>query len=275
MVADTDDGVLRGRDFFRKLVRGGQHIEELRRVLSTYQDSHPYEMRKTAARKKQVWRMRITEQPPIETALVVGDALYNLRASLDYLAGELCTLRSDAGSAYFPFKPIRDRIWELPEVEAEDEERRSLRKHWRFFERAMPDEVIALLKGLEIPQGLPKKGEPIDEFVLLNSLSNRDRHTRLHLVATGLDASTTFAKAVGADGATLVYGPSEDGRILYEDGAVVPLPAGVTKVEIHGTVKVVVLIPLNGQYAPIPEALDQITQYVIWVASQFTGYLRE
>jgi hypothetical protein len=275
MVADTDDGVLRGRDFFRKLVRGRQHIEELRRVISTYQESHPYEMRNAVARKKQVWRMHITDQPPIETALVLGDALYNLRAGLDYLAGELCTRRSDAGSAYFPFKPIRDRIWELPEANDENEERRSLRKHWRFFERAMPEEVIALLKALEIPQGLPKKGEPINELVLLNSLSNKDRHTRLHLVATGLDASTTYAKAAGADGATLPYGPGEDGRVLYEDGAVVPLPPGVANVEIHGKVKVVVPIPLNGQYAPIPEALDQITQYVIWVASQFTGYLRE
>ncbi len=270
-----DDSELRQRDFFKKLCRGEQHLVELKGIIDTYQGSHPYEMRKTVTRKKDVWRMHITEQPRPETALILGDALYNIRASLDYLMGEVCRRRSDATKVYFPTPAIQQRIWEIPQVEGENEERTQMRKNWSLFERAMPSGVLALLKGLEIPKRGPiKGGEFVNHLVALNALANKDRHTRLHVLASGLQGSTVFSKARLANGETLLFGPSDSESELYEDGAIVPMPPGVVDVEIHGTVKVVVPIGAKGVYAALPDAADEIRAYVLSLAAQFVEYLR-
>jgi hypothetical protein len=271
-----DDSELRQRDFFKKLCRGEQHIQDLGNVVARYQDSHPYEMRKTVTRKKEVWRMHITEQPPATAALILGDALYNLRASLDYLIGECCIKRDDAGSAYFPIPAIRERIWEIPEIEGESEERSRQRRNWAFFERAMPAGVLTLLKGLEIPKdGVPiKGGERINYLVALNALANKDRHTRLNVIASGLHASTVWSKALLADGLTQVFGPGDTDSDLYEDGAIVAMPPGVVKVEIYGTVKVVVPVGPQSVYAAIPDAIEEIRQFLVSLSAQFVEHLR-
>ena len=73
-----------------KIGRARQHIEELRRALTEYANSVPCTVVREADPDEPGWlRARIDGEPkpiPDEVPLILGDAVHNLRTSLDYFA---------------------------------------------------------------------------------------------------------------------------------------------------------------------------------------------
>lgn len=87
-----------------KIDRANSHIQELKRMVSTFLDSNPYRLFIKEDELQNVIGFEITETLPAHVPLIIGDAVHNLRSSLDFLA---CSLVERAGKStnnvYFPF----------------------------------------------------------------------------------------------------------------------------------------------------------------------------
>lgn len=95
-----------------KLARGASFIDTLEQVMASYHASAPFfiQSRTRGDEVESLFRVRIPI--PREVPLLVGDAVHNIRASLDYL---VCALAEHAGIAItaqhaYPFHRDRTRI---------------------------------------------------------------------------------------------------------------------------------------------------------------------
>ena len=93
---------------FRKVDRAKQHIDELDRKVREFADRNPYRIVVEPSFNPSNSAMislavRIREEMPDEFALLVGDALHNLRSSLDHLACCLVPGGTSDPQCAFPF----------------------------------------------------------------------------------------------------------------------------------------------------------------------------
>jgi hypothetical protein len=87
-----------------------------------------------------------TEQPSDDITLIAGDFLYNVRASLDHMAG--CVVPAQRrGRAIFP---IFWQVWEAT-VPGEDKQRTRDRQTWIDCTRDMPADVVAIIATNQPP----------------------------------------------------------------------------------------------------------------------------
>jgi hypothetical protein len=101
-----------------KFQRARQHIEELITAIETFVQRQPYETwgEDEPETGDRVIRVRIREQPPTAWAGIIGDAVHNLRASLDYLAWGLVKVNggTPTNQTMFPIlessKDIESRV---------------------------------------------------------------------------------------------------------------------------------------------------------------------
>lgn len=107
------------------------------------------------------------QEPPPTLAVRVGEAIYNLRAALDYIVFELARLDSGEPQDGTQF-PIEDR------KEVFDETRRNT------YLRGVSDSHVALIEEYQPYQGCNWTG-------ILRTLSNPDKHRALHLLLTQVD----------------------------------------------------------------------------------------
>lgn len=87
-----------------KLVRAEEHINALEREMREYLDTQPYEFIEKPDRDKRVPAVHVVVPPPPQLRTIIGDCLYNLRASLDLT---FWALASRTGSK----DPDRDRVF--------------------------------------------------------------------------------------------------------------------------------------------------------------------
>src|SRR5690348_11146047 len=124
---------LKDRSFSRKMIRAGHHLIELNEILAAYSDRHPYEVRKTQHRKrKYTHRFHLTEEPPADVPLIVGDILYNLRSGFDHLIGALVP-RSQRSKVLFPL--LTEPLWDIPPSDGENEDTKNARRRWESLTR--------------------------------------------------------------------------------------------------------------------------------------------
>jgi hypothetical protein len=74
-----------------KIERAKKHIHDLETAMQAFRDSKPYGsiIEDDPQSGDKVHRLKIFADTPREFAMIVGDAVHNLRASLDYLAWQL------------------------------------------------------------------------------------------------------------------------------------------------------------------------------------------
>lgn len=99
---------------FAKIRRAHEHIRNLKPQIRRFEQSHPYTViRKRDPKTRQKTRtIHFTRQPPIRLALLIGDAVHNLRSALDHL---VCQLVIHGGgkvikSTEFPIKASRSEF---------------------------------------------------------------------------------------------------------------------------------------------------------------------
>jgi hypothetical protein len=95
----------------RKLKWGRHRIDEFAWRISTYESNHPVELKYTDTHII----LERAKCPPDELPFIIGDAIHNLRTSLDLLACDLVRLNGKSTkSVYFPFaldaKGLKEQI---------------------------------------------------------------------------------------------------------------------------------------------------------------------
>jgi hypothetical protein len=190
-----------------KLDRAEHHIETLRAEIEAFRQREP----KPFGFRTEEWPRQdgsieyvlyavVREYPPREWALIIGDAVQNIRSALEHLAYELSTPTGRRRGTQFPiFKEER-----------------------LFKERGEPK--IATITGDErklIERVQPYNAEKIpanDPLAILNKLSNLDKHRLLVTTVAAVSERETW---VGSDHAETLFTFIETGPVKHDAKIVV------------------------------------------------------
>jgi hypothetical protein len=221
--------------YVRKADRAEEHIFHLAVLLGAFAAKEPYTVTDPVEdkRKKRFSRLVFTESPPEDVDLIVGEVIYNLRASFDYLIGSLVPA-SQRSSVLCPI--LREPVWEIPHVSGENKQRTKDRERWfSLAHHITVTDAIAALKDLMPLDSRRKPGEG-HALDLLHRLSNKDRHQRLPVLTWGL--GDVRAKVVRKGSGQIVpaqmegIDPRHNG---IKNGAPIPVPGDVVYVKLKGT----------------------------------------
>ena len=87
-----------------KITRARTHVGNLMEAIRAYLLRTPFHIEVERDNSRKYWRVRVREEMPAEFSAIQGDAIHNLRASLDLLACELVRLNNqNDDDVYFPF----------------------------------------------------------------------------------------------------------------------------------------------------------------------------
>lgn len=151
-----------------KIERAKHHIRDLESRISAFRETDPYrfigdEDQQTGER---VYRSDVRAEPPVEFAIVAGEALHQLRSTLDHLAWQLVEANGEKPGTKTAFPVFQS----LPDYEAQ-----SARKV-----KGMSDGAKDLVKAVQPFQtGFAPLG-------ILAELNNFDKHRLLFVVAFGI-----------------------------------------------------------------------------------------
>jgi hypothetical protein len=202
------------RDYERKRGRAMLHFNVLRESLEAFTniDREPVRGKPDRDASKYVFEVPLEPVDP-DWVLIVGEFVYNTRASLDYLITALVrsTGKEEKRSNQFPIYglDVRGVPWQ------------DLHQWWDTSGKVSgqlkdtPSETKAALKELQPFYGVPATDPTRHPLFALNLMSNRDKHRRLNLLAYA--ARFQFIDALGKP---IFDGPPADGRIpdTYKGG---------------------------------------------------------
>ena len=182
--------------WWAKAARALKHIRDADSVASAYESAKPYEIRREATDRpgEVAFRFRLLKPVPVELLTIIGDAIHNMRSSLDSVAFELArqqlrgtmTDRQER-AAQFPIAQDRaefDDFFDSHKFRRQmygQRERDTMRCVQPF---AIREEAAA--DGVDWATS-PAEEYRINELARLNHLSNVDKHRRLPLLAWYLD----------------------------------------------------------------------------------------
>ena len=90
-----------------KIKRANEHIQDARKRVVEFFEAHPYDVFTDVDTVEQRESLKITlsASPPSEISIIVAEAVYQLRSSLDQLACVLAEANGakDTSQTYFPF----------------------------------------------------------------------------------------------------------------------------------------------------------------------------
>ena len=169
-----------------KVKRAEHHMEDIDKMMRSYEASHPYKAERVRQPKGQrhIWRyvLRVTEQPDAHLSILVGDFVHNPRSALDHIAVALAP-PGRWGQAGFPI--YTKDIWETDAggvyVLSDD----TARKSFTSKTRGMSTAVIAIIKRLQ-PYTNPPDDIPVHPIGVLSRLENADKHRSLIALGSGI-----------------------------------------------------------------------------------------
>jgi hypothetical protein len=231
-----------------KLYRAQHHMKELELELGRYANRNPYEARRLdkgdADPNRWLWTLHFTEQPDLSLAIVLGDVLTNIRASLDHLAAALAPGRK---KNIFPI--VADVGKFNPHPTAVDAKRyEAARKNFAKAVEGMHPDAKAIIERLQpyYVNPMAADGTPQVHAILeLNRLVQTDKHQQLVPIAAGLSRARSF---IFIRSLSLVknlgwYADFHDeGAIVadYNVTQLVGVPESEVQVHIHGTPRITV-----------------------------------
>jgi hypothetical protein len=158
-----------------KLLRAAEHIEEIKNRVATYAASEPHEIIMESD-SKATMKIRF---PPHDIAIPIGEALYQMRSALDYLAFglvKMSNLNTDIAwdKVAFPLKlNLPKSVWAAPVPFGHES-----------FSQILPGIAIGPFTFIESLQPYYPFSEPSTWLGFLAQLSNIDKHRRLNLLRT-------------------------------------------------------------------------------------------
>jgi hypothetical protein len=245
--------------YVAKVSRAKKHLIDLNWAVDRYASAYPYTVRKCVEGKKKrtVYRLTLKSDPSnTEIPIIAADAIYNLRSSLDHLMSALVASK-DRGSAMFPI--FFEGVWEAI-IPGENQQRVKERMRWASSVKTLPNEAVAVLKTLQPPDG---GGNDPGNVLLrtVNSLSNRDRHEKLPVVAAGL--SQLHVQVTRTDGSsTTVAADHRPYGALQNDAELHGIPEDAVDVQIAGTALVAIQGREKSRYIEIPQGLITAAAFI-------------
>lgn len=253
--------------YLQKIERAEKHLIDLDAAVGRFNDLHPYTVAKAVEgkKKKVVWRLEFTADPAdTDIPLIAADAIYNLRSCLEHLMGALVP-NKERTSAEFPifFEGVWDAI-----VPGEDQQRIKSRLRWASVVKSLSPDAVAILKSLQPDD----TGGDKSCLRIINRLSNKDRHRKLPVVASGLRNVTISGETPGA-------GPWEGrieetftGQMIADNQAVLStIPDGAVNVKIEGTPAVSVRLAEGG--IEIPRELRRAADHLREIAPRLEPFV--
>lgn len=151
----------------RKLDRADEHLKALDKALNRFVNRRPYKVaiENVTPGREAILRARIVSEPPPELAVLLGDALFNLRSGLDHIAWSLAK----------PTPAQEDRV-EFPIFGPG-----KASEYSAAIDRKLPGVVDAARKEIEAMQPFNGKHPEWHPLWRLYLLSNTDRHRLLHV----------------------------------------------------------------------------------------------
>jgi len=215
--------------YLAKVHRAERHLDELQAELDRYAASKPYIVEQVKSRKgKRVsWRLQFTRLPEnTEIPIIAADAVYDLRSGLDHLMAALVD-KKYRDSVMFPV--FFRGVWE-PERSADNGQQVKWRKRWASDTRTIYPDAVEFLKRCQPPEET-SDNETADLLRFINGLSNRDRHEKLPVLATGI--SRMLVRFTWPDGRVQRgLGIHQTPESFFKDGAHIQFPPGATSAEI-------------------------------------------
>lgn len=263
---------LEDRDFTAKLSRAGQHLHNLEALVKQHRSTTAIELHRGIVRRRMVWELSIEKAPPVELALVLGEFLYNVRSTLDYLAVALLPAKHKR-DAYYPI--LAERIWEIPAAPDEPKHFQDMRRRWALIERNVDPAAVDIIKAYHPPSGRPSKRKPMHDLTVLNGMSNRDRHQSLNLVAYGLDAATSRFVVRHKDGSTEVLTPDRPPapyRNAHPAGSRLELPPGTEPIDVSGQIVVLVQVDREWSNVEVPGDIRRMWETVCGLVGKLEPY---
>jgi hypothetical protein len=143
-------------------------------------------------------------------------------------------------------------VWDSP-IPGENADRLKQRERWASVAAKVPDGALAVLKRLQPPDGAGPEGE-LNCLRALNWLSNTDRHSKLPVMAAGLqDVYAGYERPGGTRG--VGKGQVRPGSFVEDDAEVRNIPTDAMKVQVLGTPVVVVRTAIADRNLELPESL--------------------
>ncbi|MEA2377269.1 MAG: hypothetical protein QOD13_1176 [Thermoleophilaceae bacterium] len=203
------------RDYERKRGRAVHHLHVLRKAVEgfTNVDRQPVPGEFDADASQYLFDVPL-ERIDRDWALLVGDYIYNARASIDYLITALIrsTGEEEHHKSQFPIY-VAGRKPNASWLEVEQRWDKDTRTRIKGNLDGTPSGTEAALKPLQPFDGVPYTTNPVGHpLFVLNTLSNRDKHRGLNLLLNR--ASINF---VDERGQPIFDGPAPDVRISEPD----------------------------------------------------------
>ncbi|MGN6558504.1 MAG: hypothetical protein ACTHLH_10915 [Solirubrobacterales bacterium] len=212
----------------QKLDRASQHIKELNAAQEAWLGTGAYSFfsERDPQTGKTIVRAKITEPPPGQFSLIVGDAVHAMRSALDHLALELAVAHQRPGSlpeamekaSEFPIFPLeigndqgRDIFHRVKKKTGEPAPSSGLYK----LQGAHPDAVKAIEGIQPYNRGSAFAEDPL---WVIHELDRIDKHRRLHLTAYAVE---NIGVGAGPNGSAYF------GEVLFEQmGHIGPVEDG-------------------------------------------------
>lgn len=243
--------------YVQKVARAKEYLTDLKAEIAAYSSRKPYTVRERVQGKKTKTRTLVFTSDPANTdiPIILADAIYNLRSALDHLMSSLVP-SAKRTSVMFPI--YWQGVWE-PAIEGENPERTKDRQRWSSDTKKLPNEAVTFLKRLQPADTSGKDEIPI--LQLVNQLSNRDRHTKLPVVAAGL---RHFVLGWTMPDGTVEYGGKspEPGKFVENNANLGEIPYRATDVEIEGTPVMVIRGSEKGRDVEIPVLLTEAIRLI-------------
>jgi hypothetical protein len=243
--------------YLQKIARAERHLADLTAEVDRYRNSNVYRVRETVEgkRKRKVRRLEFTVFPEnTDIGIVAADLVYNLRSGLDHLAARLASKKRD--SVMFPI--FWSGVWG-PRVEGENDQRKKDRERWATSTRNMRPEAVTIIKSLQPRDGVADESPTFfNAFSLINQLSNTDRHSKLPIVAAGLEGIVGDYTMPDGNRHPFIAPETSTGLFALEDGAEIQgVPYRAVHLNLLGTPAVTVRVGKTEANVKIPDALAQ------------------
>lgn len=260
-----------------KVERAKAHFDslypEINAFLSREREVKPYRLvsEVDAAASRNLWRVRIIEEPPIEWSTIVGDYVQNLRAALDYLIWIL--VRANGHT------PGRANAFPIFDVEPPYKSSHGERRKWN---RQVAGVHIGVLRFIELCQPYNAADGPQSHVLAaLRTLSNEDKHRALLPAFAAIHEDPTKIKLQGLEIRDIKPVPEPKlnvraGRPLKENDIAMDMPVEITGPNPEVKLKANLTLDVGFGKKPIPlKGLEQMKFVVMLILGQSRRFLGE
>jgi hypothetical protein len=156
-----------------KFSRVGEHMDALDEAINAFLDLKPYSARRVLERdgREHVFRWERFEEPPDRIGLIAGDAIHNLRSSLDHMAVSLAIAGAESKGVTVTWEDLTHIQYPI------------VTEHNKFVKqlKGLRNVVPAAQTYIERnqPYNMLPKNPDHGTLMMLSSLDNGDKHRSL------------------------------------------------------------------------------------------------